>query len=216
MTVTIQPSKSQDFVLALPLLFFTLLHGWNISFSLSVCSQFSRGVYAIFGFYDKKSVNTITSFCETLHVSFITPSFPAEGMNQFVLQMRPDIKGPLVSLVEYYKWDKFAYLYDSDRGEEGFVKKKKTERERLMWHCCWSCALCSRSLHSSGHPGHCGREEVGGHSHKCWEPERWEERRGVPLPVPGTRAPHIQEPVTGRHGFSNYYKLLQVFMVCTL
>uniref|UniRef100_A0A4W6CWZ2 Glutamate receptor n=1 Tax=Lates calcarifer TaxID=8187 RepID=A0A4W6CWZ2_LATCA len=82
------------------------------------CSQFSRGVYAIFGFYDKKSVNTITSFCETLHVSFITPSFPAEGMNQFVLQMRPDIKGPLVSLVEYYKWEKFAYLYDSDRGNE--------------------------------------------------------------------------------------------------
>lgn len=84
--------------------------------SATVCSQFSRGVYAIFGFYDKKSVNTITSFCETLHVSFITPSFPAEGMNQFVLQMRPDIKGPLVSLVEYYKWEKFAYLYDSDRG----------------------------------------------------------------------------------------------------
>lgn len=86
-----------------------------------VCSQFSRGVYAIFGFYDKKSVNTITSFCETLHVSFITPSFPAEGMNQFVLQMRPDIKGPLVSLVEYYKWEKFAYLYDSDRGNESFI-----------------------------------------------------------------------------------------------
>ncbi|XP_037546333.1 glutamate receptor 2, partial [Nematolebias whitei] len=79
------------------------------------CSQFSRGVYAIFGFYDKKSVNTITSFCETLHVSFITPSFPVEGTNQFVLQMRPDIKGPLVSLVEYYKWERFAYLYDSDR-----------------------------------------------------------------------------------------------------
>uniref|UniRef100_A0A8C1BTY3 Glutamate receptor n=1 Tax=Cyprinus carpio carpio TaxID=630221 RepID=A0A8C1BTY3_CYPCA len=81
------------------------------------CSQFSRGVYAIFGFYDKKSVNTITSFCETLHVSFITPSFPADGLNQFVLQMRPDIKGPLISLVEYYKWEKFAYLYDSDRGK---------------------------------------------------------------------------------------------------
>lgn len=90
------------------------------SLSLLVCSQFSRGVYAIFGFYDKKSVNTITSFCETLHVSFITPSFPAEGMNQFVLQMRPDIKGPLVSLVEYYKWEKFAYLYDSDRGNSLF------------------------------------------------------------------------------------------------
>ncbi|XP_008419289.1 glutamate receptor 2b isoform X2 [Poecilia reticulata] len=80
------------------------------------CSQFSRGVYAIFGFYDKKSVNTITSFCGTLHVSFITPSFPLDGNLQFVIQMRPDIKGPLLSLIEYYKWDKFAYLYDSDRG----------------------------------------------------------------------------------------------------
>lgn len=85
-------------------------------FSASVCSQFSRGVYAIFGFYDKKSVNTITSFCGTLHVSFITPSFPLDGTQQFIIQMRPDIKGPLLSLIEYYKWDKFAYLYDSDRG----------------------------------------------------------------------------------------------------
>ncbi|XP_016316662.1 glutamate receptor 2-like isoform X2 [Sinocyclocheilus anshuiensis] len=80
------------------------------------CSQFSRGVYAIFGFYDKKSMNTITSFCGTLHVSFITPSFPLDGNQQFIIQMRPDIKGPLLSLIEYYKWDKFAYLYDSDRG----------------------------------------------------------------------------------------------------
>uniref|UniRef100_A0A8C1ZC82 Glutamate receptor n=1 Tax=Cyprinus carpio TaxID=7962 RepID=A0A8C1ZC82_CYPCA len=78
---------------------------------------FSRGVYAIFGFYDKKSVNTITSFCGTLHVSFITPSFPLDGNQQFIIQMRPDIKGPLLSLIEYYKWDKFAYLYDSDRGK---------------------------------------------------------------------------------------------------
>lgn len=88
--------------------------------SASVCSQFSRGVYAIFGFYDKKSVNTITSFCGTLHVSFITPSFPLDGNQQFIIQMRPDIKGPLLSLIEYYKWDKFAYLYDSDRGKTPF------------------------------------------------------------------------------------------------
>nr|DBA29044.1 TPA: hypothetical protein GDO54_009312 [Pyxicephalus adspersus]DBA29045.1 TPA: hypothetical protein GDO54_009312 [Pyxicephalus adspersus] len=80
------------------------------------CSQFSRGVFAIFGFYDKKSVNTITSFCGTLHVSFITPSFPTDGTHPFVIQMRPDLKGALLSLIEYYQWDKFAYLYDSDRG----------------------------------------------------------------------------------------------------
>ncbi|KAI4878683.1 hypothetical protein NFI96_030336 [Prochilodus magdalenae] len=95
-----------------------------------ICSQFSRGVYAIFGFYDKKSVNTITSFCETLHVSFITPSFPADGLNQFVLQMRPDIKGPLISLVEYYKWEKFAYLYDSDRGLSTLQAVLDTAAER--------------------------------------------------------------------------------------
>ncbi|XP_074947112.1 glutamate receptor 2 isoform X3 [Phalacrocorax aristotelis] len=80
------------------------------------CSQFSRGVFAIFGFYDKKSVNTITSFCGTLHVSFITPSFPTDGTHPFVIQMRPDLKGALLSLIEYYQWTKFAYLYDSDRG----------------------------------------------------------------------------------------------------
>uniref|UniRef100_A0A8C8RNP5 Glutamate receptor n=1 Tax=Pelusios castaneus TaxID=367368 RepID=A0A8C8RNP5_9SAUR len=81
------------------------------------CSQFSRGVFAIFGFYDKKSVNTITSFCGTLHVSFITPSFPTDGTHPFVIQMRPDLKGALLSLIEYYQWNKFAYLYDSDRGK---------------------------------------------------------------------------------------------------
>ncbi|XP_009634754.1 glutamate receptor 2 [Egretta garzetta] len=82
----------------------------------NLCSQFSRGVFAIFGFYDKKSVNTITSFCGTLHVSFITPSFPTDGTHPFVIQMRPDLKGALLSLIEYYQWTKFAYLYDSDRG----------------------------------------------------------------------------------------------------
>ncbi|XP_072857617.1 glutamate receptor 2 isoform X4 [Pogona vitticeps] len=30
--------------------------------------------------------------------------------------MRPDLKGALLSLIEYYDWNKFAYLYDSDRG----------------------------------------------------------------------------------------------------
>uniref|UniRef100_A0A8C8RR09 Glutamate receptor n=1 Tax=Pelusios castaneus TaxID=367368 RepID=A0A8C8RR09_9SAUR len=85
------------------------------------CSQFSRGVFAIFGFYDKKSVNTITSFCGTLHVSFITPSFPTDGTHPFVIQMRPDLKGALLSLIEYYQWNKFAYLYDSDRGKIHYI-----------------------------------------------------------------------------------------------
>ncbi|KAJ8335633.1 hypothetical protein SKAU_G00389750 [Synaphobranchus kaupii] len=105
------------------------------------CSQFSRGVYAIFGFYDKKSVNTITSFCSMLHVSFITPSFPADGLQQFILQMRPDIKGPLLSLIEYYKWDRFAYLYDSDRGLSTLqvvldtAAERKWQEKRVILDC---------------------------------------------------------------------------------
>jgi len=89
-----------------------------------VCSQFSRGVYAIFGFYDKKSMNTLTSFCGALHTSFVTPSFPTDNEVQFVIQMRPALRGAILSLLAHYKWQKFVYLYDTDRGEwrqRGFV-----------------------------------------------------------------------------------------------
>uniref|UniRef100_A0A8C5U952 Glutamate receptor n=1 Tax=Malurus cyaneus samueli TaxID=2593467 RepID=A0A8C5U952_9PASS len=80
------------------------------------CSQFSRGVYAIFGFYDQMSMNTLTSFCGALHTSFITPSFPTDADVQFVIQMRPALKGAILSLLTYYKWEKFVYLYDTERG----------------------------------------------------------------------------------------------------
>ena len=82
----------------------------------AVCSQFSRGVYAIFGFYDRKSMNTLTSFCGALHTSFITPSFPTDADVQFVIQMRPALRGVVLSLLAHYKWEKFVYLYDTDRG----------------------------------------------------------------------------------------------------
>ncbi|ERE65206.1 glutamate receptor [Cricetulus griseus] len=81
-----------------------------------VCSQFSRGVYAIFGFYDQMSMNTLTSFCGALHTSFVTPSFPTDADVQFVIQMRPALKGAILSLLGYYKWEKFVYLYDTERG----------------------------------------------------------------------------------------------------
>ncbi|KAI2657254.1 Glutamate receptor 3 [Labeo rohita] len=90
----------------------------------SICSQFSRGVYAIFGFYDKKSMNTLTSFCGALHTSFVTPSYPIDSDVQFVIQMRPPLKGAVLSLLSHYKWDKFVYLYDTDRAhkEQGMME----------------------------------------------------------------------------------------------
>lgn len=89
-----------------------------MSFFLSspVCSQYSRGVFAIFGLYDKRSVHTLTSFCSALHISLITPSFPTEGESQFTLQLRPSIRGALLSLLDHYDWNKFVFLYDTDRG----------------------------------------------------------------------------------------------------
>ncbi|XP_010778358.1 glutamate receptor 4-like [Notothenia coriiceps] len=81
-----------------------------------VCSQYSRGVFAIFGLYDKRSVNTLTSFCGALHISLVTPSFPTEGEAQFTLQLRPSIRGALLSLLDHYDWSRFVFLYDTDRG----------------------------------------------------------------------------------------------------
>uniref|UniRef100_A0A8C9TJ89 Glutamate receptor n=1 Tax=Scleropages formosus TaxID=113540 RepID=A0A8C9TJ89_SCLFO len=80
------------------------------------CSQYSRGVFAIFGLYDKRSVHTLTSFCGALHISLITPSFPTEGESQFTLQLRPSIRGALLSLLDHYDWNRFVFLYDTDRG----------------------------------------------------------------------------------------------------
>ncbi|XP_061682780.1 glutamate receptor 4a isoform X1 [Syngnathoides biaculeatus] len=80
------------------------------------CSQYSRGVFAIFGLYDKRSVNTLTSFCGALHISLVTPSFPTEGETQFTLQLRPSIRGALLSLLDHYDWSRFVFLYDTDRG----------------------------------------------------------------------------------------------------
>lgn len=63
------------------------------------------------------SMNTLTSFCGALHTSFITPSFPTDADVQFVIQMRPALKGAILSLLTYYKWEKFVYLYDTERGK---------------------------------------------------------------------------------------------------
>uniref|UniRef100_A0A3B4A5A2 Glutamate receptor n=1 Tax=Periophthalmus magnuspinnatus TaxID=409849 RepID=A0A3B4A5A2_9GOBI len=89
----------------------------SFSVTHAFCSQFSRGVYAIFGFYDKKSMNTLTSFCGALHTSFVTPSYPTDNEVQFVIQMRPALRGAVLSLLSHYKWQKFVYLYDTDRGD---------------------------------------------------------------------------------------------------
>ncbi|KAF3847831.1 hypothetical protein F7725_020859 [Dissostichus mawsoni] len=103
------------------LLFFYFLHLKSLpnnppSFSLPSSHQSVLRVFAIFGLYDKRSVNTLTSFCGALHISLVTPSFPTEGEAQFTLQLRPSIRGALLSLLDHYDWSRFVFLYDTDRG----------------------------------------------------------------------------------------------------
>ncbi|XP_061690868.1 glutamate receptor 1a isoform X1 [Syngnathoides biaculeatus] len=104
--------------------------GNSFSMTYAFCSQFSKGVYAIIGLYDRKTVNMLMSFCGALHVCFVTPSFPVETANQFVIQLRPELQDALVGVIEYYGWKKFVYMYSSDSGLSVLQKVLDTAAER--------------------------------------------------------------------------------------
>uniref|UniRef100_A0A8B9H943 Glutamate receptor n=1 Tax=Astyanax mexicanus TaxID=7994 RepID=A0A8B9H943_ASTMX len=104
--------------------------GNSFSMTYAFCSQFAKGVYAIIGVYDRKTVNMLMSFCGALHVCFVTPSFPIETSNQFVIQLRPELQDALVGVIEHYKWSKFVYMYSSDSGLTVLQKVLDTAAER--------------------------------------------------------------------------------------
>ncbi|KAI9528651.1 Glutamate receptor 1 [Dissostichus eleginoides] len=85
---------------------------------MEICSQFSKGVYAIMGLYDRRTVNMLMSFCGSLHVCYVTPSFPVTTNNQFVLQLRPPLQEPIMALLEAFGWSRFVYMYSPDSEEK--------------------------------------------------------------------------------------------------
>ncbi|XP_010785570.1 glutamate receptor 1-like [Notothenia coriiceps] len=97
-------------------------HG-SCQLGAGVCSQFSKGVYAIIGLYDRKTVNMLMSFCGALHVCFVTPSFPIETANQFVIQLRPELQDALVGVIDHYGWNKFVYMYSSDSVSNKLIQR---------------------------------------------------------------------------------------------
>ncbi|XP_033948503.1 glutamate receptor 1a isoform X1 [Pseudochaenichthys georgianus] len=107
-----------------------VLVGNSFSMTYAFCSQFSKGVYAIIGLYDRKTVNMLMSFCGALHVCFVTPSFPIETANQFVIQLRPELQDALVGVIDHYGWNKFVYMYSSDSGLSVLQKVLDTAAER--------------------------------------------------------------------------------------
>ncbi|XDV37290.1 hypothetical protein PO909_006914 [Leuciscus waleckii] len=74
----------------------------------------------------------LMSFCGALHVCFVTPSFPMENSNQFVIQLRPELQDALVGVIEHYKWSRFVYMYSSDSGLAVLQKVLDTAAEQTM------------------------------------------------------------------------------------
>ncbi|XP_068600713.1 glutamate receptor 1-like isoform X2 [Brachionichthys hirsutus] len=104
--------------------------GSSFAMTYAFCSQFSKGVYAIMGMYDRRTVNMLMSFCGSLHVCFVTPSFPIQTNNQFVLQLRPQLQEPLMALLEHFFWSRFVYMYSSDSGLSVLQRILDTAAER--------------------------------------------------------------------------------------
>ncbi|XP_035035181.1 glutamate receptor 1 isoform X2 [Hippoglossus stenolepis] len=104
--------------------------GSSFAMTYAFCSQFSKGVYAIMGLYDRRTVNMLMSFCGSLHVCFVTPSFPVQTNNQFVLQLRPQLQEPLMALLEQLDWSRFVYMYSSDSGLSVLQRILDTAAER--------------------------------------------------------------------------------------
>ncbi|XP_032832051.1 glutamate receptor 4-like isoform X1 [Petromyzon marinus] len=88
----------------------------SFTFTKAFCSQFSRGVFAMFSVLDRRSASSLTSFCAALHVSMVTPSAPQEPPSPFLIELQPPLGWPLLHLIDRYEWGKFVYLYDTDRG----------------------------------------------------------------------------------------------------
>ncbi|KAK9536994.1 hypothetical protein VZT92_006733 [Zoarces viviparus] len=104
--------------------------GSSFSMTYAFCSQFSKGVYAIMGLYDRRTVNMLMSFCGSLHVCFVTPSFPVQTNNQFVLQLRPQLQEPVMALLEHFYWTRFVYMYSADSGLSVLQRILDTAAER--------------------------------------------------------------------------------------
>uniref|UniRef100_A0A3Q2ZGN8 Glutamate receptor n=1 Tax=Kryptolebias marmoratus TaxID=37003 RepID=A0A3Q2ZGN8_KRYMA len=104
--------------------------GSSFAMTYAFCSQFSKGVYAIMGLYDRRTVNMLMSFCSSLHVCFVTPSFPVQTNNQFVLQLRPQLQEPLMALLDHFYWTRFVYMYSSDSGLTVLQRILDTAAER--------------------------------------------------------------------------------------
>ncbi|XP_064610198.1 glutamate receptor-like isoform X2 [Liolophura sinensis] len=97
------------------------------SYTLSerMCSLMSHGVFSLFGVTKSGSVNAAQSISQALHMPFITPSLArgtADDLYQYEINMYPSYIEAIVDIINYYKWGKVYYVYDSDDGLARLIK----------------------------------------------------------------------------------------------
>ncbi|XP_046997299.1 glutamate receptor 1-like [Schistocerca americana] len=94
------------------------------AFKLSrlICSQFSRGVFALLGAVSPDSFDTLHSYSNTFQMPFVTPWFPenvlapSSGLLDYAISMRPDYHKAIIDVVRHYGWKSVIYMYDSNDG----------------------------------------------------------------------------------------------------
>ncbi|XP_034232443.1 glutamate receptor 1 isoform X2 [Thrips palmi] len=94
------------------------------AFKLSklICSQFSRGVFAMLGAVSPDSFDTLHSYSNIFQMPFVTPWFPekvltpSSGSLDYAISMRPEYHQAIIDVVKFYGWKHIIYMYDSHDG----------------------------------------------------------------------------------------------------
>lgn len=87
--------------------------------SLTVCSLVSNGIFALFGMHDMRTINTLRSFTQALHLPYVTPSLAVNNSipnMSYMLYMRPLHTQAIMDVIKHYRWTVLYYLYNSEDG----------------------------------------------------------------------------------------------------
>ena len=87
---------------------------------IAVCSTLSKGVFALFGVTNTSSLRTTESLTSTFDMPYVSPSSPVNhtyAPSGFILRMRPSYELAIRDIIQYYKWERVFYIYDSPEGK---------------------------------------------------------------------------------------------------
>ncbi|ODM98791.1 Glutamate receptor 1, partial [Orchesella cincta] len=102
------------------------------AFKLSklICTQFSRGIFAMVGAMNPESFQTYHSYANTFEMPIIIPWYPMKSEKvseynswdnppaapkmDFAIRLRPDLHQTILDTIQHYGWKNIIYLYNSN------------------------------------------------------------------------------------------------------